>query len=383
MKLVMNNGLFFFICVVALLTSVSARKDTEKFVSKIPYLSYDRMRGAYDDSRIHETKSILHLENVILAGDTLELINMEEHEKEFARVVLKGHLNGYRALASPPKLIHQLPGYRLRVLEKKPGTIIECDEYHNVTAFFTSLWHPENLFHLHANNILSIIESIQTTEGCNAQTLQCNPPSKLFLLPSDPKRDSRAVKAKLMLDKLFDLGVGRAESLSSPSDGRQCIRKIVWGRGLELMYYQLATRVGGGGENEKLPAVTLGRVTDAYHNKAVAYAHKMEPSAHILDTSSSISTSSSKSDAGNSSYTVVLLQRKDHRKLMANVVEAVTATSEELKMNMTMLKDVDFKKPFHHNLLLFLNTDIIIGPHGAGLSNSFFTRWSLMLTCSY
>ena len=69
-------------------------------------------------------------------------------------------------------------------------------------AFFYSPWNTDNVFHLHNDNVLAMVDNIRKTPGCDSVTLLCNLPTVLYNLKGDPTRKPRALAG--VIDLLFD-----------------------------------------------------------------------------------------------------------------------------------------------------------------------------------
>lgn len=106
--------------------------------------------------------------------------------------------------------------------------------YWRQTALFYSPWHVDNMFHLHNDNVLPIVHTIQRTPGCNASALTCAHPTVLYRFPGSRASTRNRVAAAVVLDRIVDSH--RSWRALWGARGTVCISQVVWGRGPYLMY---------------------------------------------------------------------------------------------------------------------------------------------------
>lgn len=347
--------------------------------SRITGLSFDVNRGMLrHDARtrrkvIDDTMGFMHLDSLAFqrsgARQEVRLHSVSQAEEDFIRSFLRGKLGGYRHFFE--RAILPVPAFdivrtTITTAWQQPAPV--CATFLNVTAFFISPWHIDNLFHLHTNNILSLIQGIQASPHCDAATLKCSPPSRLFLFPSDAVRTSRGVSASVMLSKIMDAGVDTVGSLfaaggtnrNKASAGATCVAAAVWGRGRELFYYQVPNQHSlTERADEPLPLADLRRTTDALVRRAKA----AYPSNRSL-------SSSRPQHEGASLLTLTRDSCLDGRALSPTALPLIARLAPQHGMSTSTLRDAEFRERSFASLLHTLQqTDVLLGTHGSGLTN--------------
>ena len=173
--------------------------------------------------KIDET---IHFRNVILWNNTLHLYNVTTEVRNALQSVKslppykifykKGSWNW---LSSPYIKIHN---ESLDVSSLCPNGL------KNEVSFVFAPWVMFNLFHLHNDNILPIVDSIRHTSVCDPITLKCKAPSVLYQYG---KSQIPPLKAAEIMNLLFD---HRRSWDSLPN--KTCFSNLVWGRGPCLFY---------------------------------------------------------------------------------------------------------------------------------------------------
>lgn len=347
--------------------------------SRITGLSFDVNRGMLrHDARtrrkeIDDTMGFMHLDSLAFqrsgARQEVRLHSVSQAEEDFIRSFLRGKLGGYRHFFE--RAILPVPAFdivltTLATAWQQPAPV--CATFLNVTAFFISPWHIDNLFHLHTNNILSLIQGIQASPHCDAATLQCSPPSRLFLFPSDTIRTSRGVSASVMLSKIMDAGVDTVGSLfaaggtnrNKAGAGATCVAAAVWGRGRELFYYQVPNQHSlTERADEPLPLADLRRTTDALVMRAKAAF----PSNRTL-------SSSRPQHERASLLTLTRDSCLDGRALSPTALPIIARLAPLHGLSPSTLRDAEFRQRSFSSLLHTLQqTDVLLGTHGSGLTN--------------
>jgi len=323
---------------------------TTNFDANLGFLHFDYLvfrRGGRDDQR------------------HVHVYNMPPDEARVVKSLMKKQLfGGYRMFIE--NTIVQVPPYGLQFHKETLNMERNCDRVLNVTAFFGSPWHPDNLFHLHNNGLFGLVQGIQSSKTCNPLTLVCNPPAKLFLLHHDPVRAARAHPSyKSVYLQLFG-GAKAVEldvNLFTRRSGSTCIRNVVWGQGSELFYYSLDDEMSlTNRSQETLPLLTMRSASNA------VWARAMNTSAESDGPETPVPLPLS----------LMVITRnlcKDRRRLNTDrVLPPLYSTSHQLGLNVTLFHDEDFARHSFFQLVrgTLKNTHILLGTHGAGLTNMLY-----------
>lgn len=309
-------------------------------------------RGPSSLDEYDDTMGFLHFDSVAFSGNAaIHFFNMTDREKEFIRRLnarRQDILGGYRSFIG--NRVDLIPPLKITHHPEALNVKDDCAVFLKVTGFLLSPFHADNLFHLHNNNLLAILQGIIRSPNCDPHSLHCEPPSRLFLLRSDAKRNQDATTASVMFKEIFDQPLDTARRLFGGTR-RVCVSHLVWGRGLELAYYGKTT----------YPLTLARAVTDALWRKA----HKRNDS-----TDNAISTDEQRP------LRVVALTRnlcKDRRALnMETTGSALKRAASELGLApVSFVHDQEFKTKNFEDLLRerFLTADVLVGTHGAGLTN--------------
>ena len=232
------------------------------------------------------------------------------------------------------RLLTKLPSYKIyknwKIKRIDPPRLLVYDhEYMGPSCdrigFFYSPWVQNNMFHLHNDNIIPLIETIRNTPDCSNTTLKCNGTTTLYSFDYDSYR--KPVAAANALSKLFD----RQERWAS-LQAKTCFKTLVWGRG-RLGFYDDNPDVVN--SVKALRKITYSPYQGLSVMKYALYMPRSPGSRHISDP--------------------------------RNIFRACNI------MKITCIPCCNWKN-WSASLDLIAGASAIIGPHGAGLANILYAQ---------
>ena len=215
------------------------RKWLQAPVKAIKYQKQSVMSTIYEIDVLHQRtpaktiNEIIHLHNVAFHNNTLHLYAVSESTKQALHSI--DRLPAYKRF-DDGKQKWDLPTPKIQIHNEPLIEPSVCTGgMRNETAFFYSPWHTDNMFHLHNDNILPLVDTIRHTPGCDPDTLQCDHTMVLYALAGDPRR--QPVTAVDALAMVFDEQRSWTELWGDGGrHGTTCFAQVVWGRGPYFMY---------------------------------------------------------------------------------------------------------------------------------------------------
>ena len=186
-------------------------------------------------TRLHEVDALkqgisnsivqpLHFTNVALINGELH-VHAPSPALRRALGTLSGRLPHF-SLWNPQE--HVLPAPRIVVHE----TEMHCQPENEIAYFYTQ-YSLDNNWHVHNDQILPFVHNIQHTPNCDAVTLRCSRPKTLYwLYPQGTTPVITAHVMTMLVDKV---------RVYDPSKAL-CVKQLVWGRGPRFFYHDAAAR---------------------------------------------------------------------------------------------------------------------------------------------
>ncbi len=286
----------------------------------------------------------VRFENIMFRDNTFHLYGVSD----MVRKALKqngGHLARYKRFFHEKQLF-DIPTPKLELHREMLDTDVICTAgIRREIAMFYSPWHVDNMFHLHNDNILALVDTVRHTPGCQQDTLECDLELTLYQFKGDPAR--KPVKAEEALGLIFD-NRRHSHMLYEQADQTPiCFSRVVWGRGPCFMY-----------EVQQAPSL-LRRAQAAVAALRWKAFHKLEISSMNKQTSSS-------------KHVVYISRGHSGPRSIGNIT---TLMDECRRTGAICTECCDWKQnSFKRTLQKIAHADVLMGPHGAGLTNILYAQ---------
>jgi len=333
-------------------------------VQNIPNSIKDSTRGKYkSDIReqiIPETiNEYIHMTNVAFDHDTLHIYAPSERVKHSLRGIKT--LPQYKRF-SGGKLFSDLPTPKI-VIHDEYLDIKDCENslMRREHAYFYSPWHTDNMFHLHNDNILPLVDNILNTPGCDG--LKCDLAKTLYQFEGDNKRLQKEVQMiRVLRNDLFDTVKSWKDVFRS--NKKVCIASVSWGRGPGFFYIDLPWYVNG--PNLKYWTQNADMEYESRKGRMQIRARAAVDAVHRL-----YDVYQNTSEETDPKVNAIYVERSGTR----NVKNPELIMEACVEMGWNCQRCCDWQSTTYKDTIkLFSTANVVIGPHGAGLAHVLYTR---------
>ena len=305
----------------------------------------------------------MHLTNVAFDSDSVHLYSPSEK----VRKSLKGlkTLPPYKRF-SAGRVLYDLPTPNI-IIHDDYLDVQDCEnaELRPEHAFFFSPWHTDNMFHLHNDNILPLVDNILNMPNCNGLT--CDLTKTLYEFEGDNQRLQKEVQmTQVLRNDLFDTVKSWKDVFRKKK--KVCIASVSWGRGPQLFYMDLPMYMNG-------PASEIYPLQMWTQNSYLE--HESRRKLMAIRARSAV-------QALHNLYDVYKYQTNAHDKINAIYVER-SGTRNIKNIGLIMQACIEMgwncqtccdwqSTTYKDTIKIFSEANVIMGPHGAGLTHALYTQ---------
>ena len=295
----------------------------------------------------------IHLSNVALQHDKVHIYAPTQRVRNLLQGVKS--LPPYKRFVGG-KQLYDLPTPEIIIHDEflNPN-ICENGKIRQEHAYFWSPWHTDNMFHLHNDNMLPLIDNILHTPGCNGLT--CKMQKTLYEFQGDHERSKHEVQMiHVLRNDIFDRVV-QFKDVFKPNK-MVCISQISWGRGPYFFYM-------------KQPWYVNGKQSDIYPLKYWTQGGTTAIQTRAVDAVKALHGLYDVYKRSSNEIKAIYVERTGTR----NIKNSEVIMSACTDMGWSCQRCCDWATTTYEDTIrLFSEADVVIGPHGAGLTHILYAR---------